>query len=373
MNKFLKLNLQFFALDTGISFQTKDGGVQLSASEFLEYKKLQKQQETEANRPFVGYGPSQTKTAGEIFVNSQAYKNFISNGQNSSDNVTIPPFPTKALLTSVGEDGRLLSPMNIAGVGQPPMTLRDLLAVAPTQNNSVEYIKEVGFTNASAIAPEGTLKPESSISFETVSALVKVIAHWIPTTRQIIADVPSIRSYIDMRLMYGLSVTEEAQILYGSGVGENILGLMVTPDTQTYTPLVDDTKIDTIRKAMTMTYISGFPPTGIVLNPLDFQDIELSKGTDGHYIFLNVAMGAETKLFRVPVVLSTSMNQGEFLTGAFGLGAQLWSREEKNVRISEHHADFFVKNMLAVLCEQRIALTIQRPESLVKGTFEPIV
>jgi len=372
MNKFLKLNLQFFAADTGMSFQTKEG-VQLTASEFLEYKKLQKEQEIKTNRPFVGNGSDGTKTAGQIFVESQAYKNFLSNGQNTSDNVAIPAFPTKALLTSIGADGGLMRPNQIIGAGQPPMNLRNLLAVSPTTNNAVEYIRETGFVNSSAVAPEGTLKPQSDITFESVTALVRTIAHWLPATRQVIADVPAMRNHIDMRLMYGLSVTEEAQILYGDGTGENIEGIMVNGAVQTYTPLAEDTKIDTLRKAMTRTYLSGFPPTGIVLNPIDWQDIELSKGTDGHYIFMSVNNGAETRLFRVPVALSTSMVEGSFLTGAFGLGAQLFDREAANIRISEHHADYFARNMLAILCEERIALTIPRPEAFVKGTFEPVV
>ena len=372
MNKFLKLNLQFFAADTGISFQTKEG-VQLTASEFLEYKKLQKEQETKNNRPFVGNGAGRTKTAGEIFVESQAYKNFLSNGQNSSDNVAIPAFPTKALVTSLDINGGLMGPNQIIGAGQPPMNLRSLLAVSPTTNNAVEYIRETGFVNSSAVAPEGTLKAQSDITFESVTALVRTIAHWLPATRQVIADVPAMRNHIDMRLMYGLSVTEEAQILYGDGTGENIEGIMVNGDVQTYTPLAEDTKIDTLRKAMTRTYLSGFPPTGVVLNPIDWQDIELSKGADGHYIFMSVNNGAETRMFRIPVALSTSMVEGSFLCGAFGLGAQLFDREAANIRISEHHADYFARNMLAILCEERIALTIPRPEAFVKGTFEPVV
>lgn len=373
MNKFLKLNLQFFAADTGMSFQTKEG-VQLTATEFLEYKKLQKEQETKNNRPFVGNGTGGTKTAGQIFVQSEAYKSFLSNGQNSSDNVAIPAF-TKAIVTSRDVNGALMGEGRIIGQGQQPMRLRDLLAVATTQNNAIDYIKEVGFLNSSAIAPETTLKPQSDISFEAVTSLVRTIAHWIPASRQSIADIPSLQNHIDNRLLYGLAITEEAQILYGDGTGDNLEGLMVNPNIQTYSPLVDDTKLETIRKAMTRTLLAGYPSTGIVLHPNDWEDIELLKGNDGHYVFSTISTGAETRLFRVPVVLSTSILEGEFLTGAFGLGAQLFDREAANVRISEHHADYFARNMLAILCEERLALATYRPEAFVKGVFEaaPVV
>jgi HK97 family phage major capsid protein len=358
---------------TGLSFQFQDG-VNMTPEQYLEYKRLQKEGEVKGNRPYLGGGGGfgsngkETKTAGQIFVQSEAYKNFINNGQNSSDNVDIPSFLTKALVSSVGTNG-LMSAGRIVGIGQQEMTLRSLLAVAPTMNNAVEYIREVGFTNSSAIAPEGSLKPESAISFENVTALVKTLAHWLPITRQAVADIPQMQQHIDMRLMYGLAVTEEAQILYGTGVGDNLEGLMVNANVQTYTAGAGEEFIDSIRKAMTKTYISGFPPTGVVLHPNDWEDIELSKYTDGHYIFLNVGQGVEMRLFRIPVVLSMSMAEGSFLTGAFGLGAQLFDREKANVRISEHHADFFARNQLAILCEERIALALYRPEAFVKGTF----
>ena len=130
-----------------------------------------------------------------------------------------------------------------------------------------------------------------------------------------------------------------------------------------------NTHIDHLRKAITLARRAGYPVTGIVLSPEDFETIELSKGSDGHYIWVTVPAGGETRLWRVPVVESLSINIGEFVVGAFGLGAQIWDREDANVRVSEHHADFFIRNQLAILAEERICQTIYRPESFVKGTF----
>jgi HK97 family phage major capsid protein len=368
----LPLNLQLFAGEGagGLSFQFQDG-VHMTPEQYIEYKKMQRESEVKGNRPLFGGGSTggrETKTAGQIFVTSEAYQNFVKNGQNHSDNVQIPAF-TKALVGSTDVTGTLMGSNRLIASGQPQMTLRGLLAVAPTDQNAVSYIRETGFTNASAIAPEGTLKPESGITFDEITSLVKVIAHFIPATRQVIADIPQMRTFIDQRLMYGLSVTEEAQVLYGSGVGDNIEGLMTVGGTQTYTAPAGELRLDSIRRALTMTYISGFPPTGVVVSPADWEAIELTKGTDGHYVYLNIPTGNEMRLFRVPVVQSISMVAGSFLVGAFGLGAQIFDREAMNVRISESHADYFVRNQMAILGEERIALAVYRPESFIKGTF----
>ena len=59
-----------------------------------------------------------------------------------------------------------------------------------------------------------------------------------------------------------------------------------------------------------------------------------------------------------------------FLVGAFGTGAQLYDRQAASVRVSEQHSDFFVRNAVVVLVEERMALAVKRPESFVVGTFD---
>jgi len=80
-------------------------------------------------------------------------------------------------------------------------------------------------------------------------------------------------------------------------------------------------------------------------------------------------MGGEQKLWRIPVVDTPAIAEGTALIGAFGTGAQIYDRESPSIRISEQHADFFVRNAIVILAEQRLALAVKRPESFVKVTF----
>jgi HK97 family phage major capsid protein len=81
-------------------------------------------------------------------------------------------------------------------------------------------------------------------------------------------------------------------------------------------------------------------------------------------------VGLETRVWRQPVVDTPAIPEGTALTGAFGTGAQLYDRQMANIRIAEQHADFFVRNAVVILCEERIALAVKRPEAFVKGTFD---
>ena len=69
------------------------------------------------------------------------------------------------------------------------------------------------------------------------------------------------------------------------------------------------------------------------------------------------------------VIPTKRMARGYFLVGAFRMGADLWDREQATVEISREHSDFFTRNLAAILCEERLALTVGRPLAFVYGAL----
>jgi len=164
------------------------------------------------------------------------------------------------------------------------------------------------------------------------------------------------------------------------GTGENLLGILKTPGIQTYNwssgasganAAVKDSRADALRRAVTLSLLAYYEPSGIVIHPNDWEQIELDKDANGQYrIATSVALGGEPKVWRVPLVESVAMTEGTALVGSFGQGAQLYDREQANIRISEQHADFFIRNAIVILAEQRLALAVKRPESFVRVSFD---
>jgi HK97 family phage major capsid protein len=74
-------------------------------------------------------------------------------------------------------------------------------------------------------------------------------------------------------------------------------------------------------------------------------------------------------LWGTTVVPSWSMPESQFLVGAFRMGAAVWDRQSATVEISREHSDYFVRNLAAILCESRIALTVFRPTAFIFGGF----
>ena len=322
-------------------------------------------------RPGYGGQVEEYKTAGALFAESDQYKQMLENRDKKSAPVQVDFFGKKALTTAADSAGALIVPRrdgNVLATPDQEIWLRDLLNTQNIDTNAIEYVRETGFTNNAGPVAEGELKPQSDLTFSAEVATVKTIAHWIPVTRQAIADARQLRTYIDGRLRYGLKLEEERQILYGDGTGENLQGLMTDPDVQEAGAVAaGDNIIDHLRRSFTNIILAGYPTTGIVLHPRQWEEIELMKGDDGHYLWLNLGDGVTPRLFRVPVVETPSMNEGDYLMGAFGLGAQLWDREQTEVRVGEPN-DYFLRNMQALLAEERIALTTFRPEAFIRGS-----
>jgi len=296
-------------------------------------------------------------------------------GYNVKDVYSALPTGTPGAFGSIQRDPIVVPPMRTRRV-------RDLFPTRTTTAAVIEYFRMTGFTNAASTVAERSgsafgAKPQSSFTFVGEQAPVRTIAHWEAAHRNVLADEPQLRSIIDNELMYGLRLQEDEQILNGDGSGENLTGVLQTSGIQTYTwsdgatSPVPDTKADAIRRAATLAFLSYYEPTGVVLHPNDWEDIELTKDTNGQYLVaVSVAMGGEPRIWRIPVVETPAIAEGTALVGAFGTGAQLYDREQASIRVSEQHSDFFVRNAIVVLAEQRLALAVKRPEAFVSVDFD---
>jgi len=272
----------------------------------------------------------------------------------------------------------LVNGMRVPGIiAEPnrPLTVRDLLPTGTTGSNLIEYTRENVFTNNAAAqysspARENVTKPESGITFTLATAPVITLAHWIPVSKQVLSDAPQLQSYINTRLMYGLKLVEENQLLNGDGTAGALTGIQATGNFTAYNRAVSgDTKVDTIRRALTQVGLSEYAADAIVMHPADWEDIELTKATDGQYVWANPAISAGPQLWGRRVVPTQAQTEGTFLVGSFAMGAQVWDREQAAVQVSFENSDNFTKNMATILCEERLALTVYRPKAFVKGTF----
>lgn len=320
------------------------------------------------------------KSLGDLVIESAAYKaGTLTGASRGAIKVTADRAAITSANTTVGAGrsvGTSLVPgarvPGIFGLPERQLTIRDLLIPGQTTSNSVEYVKETGYTNNAAPVAETTAKPYSDLTFDMATAPVRTLAHLFKASRQILDDAPALRSYIDGRARYGLKFVEENQLLNGSGSGQNILGIVpqATAFAPEFTP-ADETAIDRLRLAILQVILAEYPATAFVLNPIDWAKVELTKDAGGNYIIGNPQGSLTPTLWNLPVVSTQAMAEGEFLTGAFSYAAQIFDRMEIEVLLSSENVDDFEKNMFTIRAEERLGLAVYRPEAFVTGDVNP--
>jgi HK97 family phage major capsid protein len=288
-----------------------------------------------------------------------------------------PAVQMKTLITasSVTSAGALIveDRTNIVDQGTfyRPLTILDLITRGTTDSDLVEWVEQGTHTNNAAPVAEATAssgssgaKPESAMALAVKTSAVKTIAHWIPATRRALQDAAGLRTLIDGFLRYGLMEEMEDQVMSGDGVGENFLG--VRNYTGIQTQAYDTSILVTARKARTKVSLGGrTAPTAYVMHPNDWQAFDLLLDGENRYYFGGPSVIGAPRLWGLPVVESEASTEGEAHVANWRFAA-LWQRMAAQILVSDSHADFFVRNLIAILAEERAAFGIIRPSAFVE-------
>jgi len=328
------------------------------------------EQKMDCFRDGTGYA-ADVGTWGDQFANSEGLKAFAEEQSRPARFRLDVKSTITTGSTSGGPTGNQPFRDNANQMPQRRMRVRDLLPTIGITTGSVEYPAQTTRTHAAAMVAEGAEKPEAAYGWTMRTVTPKVIAHWVPASRQILDDAPQLKGMVDTELLYGLALKEEEQLLYGSGSGENLNG-MVTQATAFSAPIDPagtETMLDTVALAILQNSLADEPADGIIIHPSDWMRMRLLKDADGKYILGDPAANVPAVLFGLPVVPTQAMTIDKFLVGNFQRAATLYDRWTPRVEVSTEHADFFTRNMVAILAEERIALAVKNALALTYGDF----
>ena len=316
-------------------------------------------------------------SAGAQFITSAEYANRKGKATDTFEFKSFHKPERKDVTNLSNSAGDLIRAMR-----QPPIVestgrridhIRQIMNVVPTSEGVVEYVVETFTNNAAAQTAELAEKAESEIAFDLKSVSMSTIAHFVTASRQVLSDAGMLMNRIDNALTWGIYAKEDTYLLYGTGLNGQPEGLMVNSSVQNLgAQPATSTQLDHIRRAIAMARVAEYPVTSMVIHPNNWADLELLKDTTDRYIWVSVNDGGIPRVWRVPVVETTAIDEDDFLVGNFQLGATMWDREQASIRVAEQHGELFIKNGVVILGEERIALSIERPQSFVKGTFAQV-
>jgi HK97 family phage major capsid protein len=304
----------------------------------------------------------ETRTIGEQFAFSDQFKSM------RTDEPTRCRIEVKNTILSNGNTVLAQQIPGVTGGAFKPLTIYGSLPHAPASGNSVEGIREASFTNSAAEVAEGALKPESDLTFEPHDYHVRTIPHWLKVSKNLLADAPAVAAYIDNRLTYGVMERVDRQLMVGNGTSPNLSGILDSGNYTVYTPTSDDNLIDAINRAKWQLWAAGWVPDNAYVNPQDWGDMELQKGSDGHYLNGLPGMMLNTNPFNVRIIPSPFVPRGQFAIGAFARAVTVWDRQSVTVEVG-YADDDFIKNLVTLRAEMRMAFEISTPSAILGGAF----
>jgi HK97 family phage major capsid protein len=326
-----------------------------------------------------GGGQKPVKSIGDLFVESQAYKDWHRGmGVGPVAELDIGAEEASIGLKTVMSTGAGFAPETIR-IGRiieealRPIQVLDLIPPGTTTQAAVVYMEETTATSGAAETPEsaeGSLQSygESALAFTERSSTVRKIATFLPVTDEQLEDVAQIRDFINMRLSFFLRQRLDGQVLVGNGVAPNLAGILNTSGIQTQAKGTDPVP-DAIYKAMTKIRVTGRAlPSGVVLHPNDWQDIRLLRTADGVYIWGSPSEAGPERIWGLPVAQSDVITENTGLAGDFRAFCQLFVRRGIEVQISNSHASYFIQGVQAVRADMRAAFPVYRPAAFCSVT-----
>lgn len=312
--------------------------------------------------PGAGQPRAPEKTLGQLFVESKAYTGRTGNVGPVAE---LPDVDAKVLFqTTAGwgpettRTGRVeLLPL------APAASIIDYIPKNSTNQAAVVYMAETLFVNAAAETAENGAYGEAALALAEVSSPVRKLTVWIPVTDEQLEDVGYAQSYIENRLTLMLNQRVDSQVLVGDGIAPNLLGINNEPTVLTQA-LGADVVLDAIYKGIVQVQVTGRAnPSAIAINPTDWQDIRLLRTVDGIYILGSPTDVGPTRLWGVPVVVTTAQTVGTAVVGDFATYCEFVLRRGISFQVTNSHGTDFINGRQAVRADFRAAFVIYRPQA----------
>lgn len=239
--------------------------------------------------------------------------------------------------------------------------LSAMVGNSETDSDVVEYVNQTAPTNAAAETAEDTAAPESTLPFETLTANVREITHFVPVTLRALADAGQVRGIVNNELITGVLDRLDTQLASGNGSGQNLAGIYNTSGIGIQA-LGGDSRADCIHKSITKVRVAAgvlSEPDAVGLHPNDYEQLVLETDANGQYVMGPPSMAEARSIWGVPLLTSTVFTDGTPIVGDFAGSAMLWIREALAVTTGLDGNDF-TKRRVSILAALRIAFAVQR-------------
>lgn len=278
--------------------------------------------------------------------------------------------------TSAGASVTYVKP-GIIELPKRKLHIRELLQGGGMGNNSTfDFVKEITGSGVDiGPAREATLKNQFGLALQETSVRAEWIAGFMVMSYNLLNDVEGMTTFLSSRLPEKLLRAEDTQILNGSGVPPNLLGIQSAGNYTAAASAVTN-RAETLVKAISQLEALDREANGVLISVQDWYDLWLYKAvTSGEYtlpVNLIEKIGGQMYVAGVPVYRSTAQTQYDYLVGDWTMGANLITREPARVEFFREDSTNVRTNQVTVRIEERVALPVYGNDYFIYGTFDAV-
>lgn len=256
------------------------------------------------------------------------------------------------------------------------LQVADLFAQGTTDSAAVSWLREGSSEGYFSAVGEGDKKPSFRVGDpELITEAYKKTAGVVRFSDEMLEDFAFLVSEINGRGVYELQLSEERDLIKGTGTGASIRGLAATSGIHSLTKGTDTTADAIFRAASAVARTSGYTADGIIMSVEDYAELRTAKDQNGQYYGGGMFMPAyaaqgDVQLFPgvwgLNTVVTPSVEKGTAYVGAFKTCGTFYTRGGIRVESTTSHGEDFVSNIVTTRIERRALLAIRRPTGFAK-------
>ena len=249
----------------------------------------------------------------------------------------------------------------VVEAARTPLVIRDLFGSETISGSTLVYLVEGAIEGAPAATNEAAAKPQVHFADPTPKTVsLAKIAAFIKESDEYIHDYAFLASAINGRLLYQHGLVVQNKLIYDlsqtSGIQTDTTNWTSGTTAAGFADLL-------LKAAMDVQEQSGFAADAFVINPTDWYNLRIGKNGSSEY-YGGGYFGAQAipNLWGIPVCVSTAVSAGTAIAGAFKTCGSVVNSGGVSIEAVNTDQDDFIKNLMTIRCEERLALAVRRPK-----------
>lgn len=260
--------------------------------------------------------------------------------------------------TNVGSSGFLPNAGVINGsindLNRTKPTFWSRLRKGSTDLNPYVWANKTNKQGNAAFIGEGILKPLASFEITVETSTAKKVAERFRVSTELLNDLKGIKSLIENEAVFEVDVASNTATLTGVGSSTSPAGITTLASAYTLTTVktTTPTNLDAIRAAVAQLQLLNFDRDIVAfVNPVDAANMDLAKGTDGHYMLPPFTSSNGQTLKGISIIEDNNIAVGFLLIGDM-TKYKILMLEELVIKWG-YDSDDFSKNLITMIAERR--------------------